>query len=141
MKRTILPLFAIVSVSFLLASCGETDAPPPQHQRPGFHPPVHETPIEDESPHTGSTDSPHTDGGDTPKPEHQEAGPGSGGDNNPVAPAQPKVGNYEYGKPVPGKPGFVTSPYAPGQGYVDVRGYPSGLPVKDPYTQKTFLVP
>jgi hypothetical protein len=46
-----------------------------------------------------------------------------------------------YGIPVPNKPGFVTSPYAPKSGYVDVRGFPSGTEVKDPYTRKIFLTP
>jgi len=56
--------------------------------------------------------------------------------------ASPKEdGKYAYGKPVPGKPGFVTSPYAPKAGYIDVRGYPKGTKVKDPYTKETFLVP
>ncbi len=46
-----------------------------------------------------------------------------------------------YGIPVPNKPGFVTSPYAPKSGFVDVRGFPSGTEVKDPYTGKVFLTP
>jgi len=46
-----------------------------------------------------------------------------------------------YGIPVPNKPGFVTSPYAPKSGYVDVHGFPSGTEVKDPYTGKIFLTP
>jgi hypothetical protein len=46
-----------------------------------------------------------------------------------------------YGIPVPNKEGFVTSPYAPGEGIVDVRGIPSGTEVKDPYTGKMFLRP
>lgn len=46
-----------------------------------------------------------------------------------------------YGKPVPNKPGFVTSPYAPKAGYIDLRGYRKGTEVKDPYTGKIFLVP
>jgi hypothetical protein len=44
-------------------------------------------------------------------------------------------------KPVPGKPGYVFSPYDANGGYVDVSGYPSGSKVKDPYSQKIFLVP
>jgi hypothetical protein len=46
-----------------------------------------------------------------------------------------------YAIPVPNKPGFVTSPFAPKQGLVDVRGFPSGTEVIDPYTGKVFLTP
>lgn len=46
-----------------------------------------------------------------------------------------------YGKPVPGKPGYVFSPYDKSGGYVDVSGYAPGQKVKDPYTGKIFLVP
>ena len=46
-----------------------------------------------------------------------------------------------YAIPVAGKPGFVTSPYSPTQGMVDVRGIPSGTEVKDPYSGKSFLTP
>jgi hypothetical protein len=53
----------------------------------------------------------------------------------------PTQKDYQYGTPVPGKPGFVTSPHAPYSGYVDVRGFPPGTEVKDPYTGKIFLVP
>ncbi|HEX8311517.1 MAG TPA: hypothetical protein VF614_09390 [Chthoniobacteraceae bacterium] len=61
--------------------------------------------------------------------------------NTPPPPPTTVVGNYEYGKQVPGKPGFVTSPHAASSGYVDVRGFPPGTEVKCPYTQKIFLVP
>jgi hypothetical protein len=57
----------------------------------------------------------------------------------------PQDGNSKrdipYAIPVPNKPGFVTSPYAPKSGYVDVRGFLSGTEVKDPYSGKTFLTP
>ena len=40
-----------------------------------------------------------------------------------------------------GKPGFVFSPYDQYKGYIDVRGFPPGTEVKDPYSGKSFLVP
>jgi hypothetical protein len=46
-----------------------------------------------------------------------------------------------YGTPVPGKQGFVTSPFSPNSGYIDVRSFPPGTEVKDPYTGKIFLTP
>jgi hypothetical protein len=55
-------------------------------------------------------------------------------------PAQTKA-DYPYGVPVQGKPGYVTSPYQPESGYVDVRGFAPGQEVRDPYTNKIFLVP
>jgi hypothetical protein len=48
---------------------------------------------------------------------------------------------YPTAKPVPGKPGYVFSPFDPSGGYVDVNGYASGSKVKDPYSGKVFLVP
>jgi len=61
------------------------------------------------------------------------------------APTPPPVSlptpEISYGIPVPGKPGFVTSPHAPSAGFVDVRGFPPGTEVKDPYTGRIFLVP
>jgi hypothetical protein len=64
----------------------------------------------------------------------------------PAAPAptavatQAQKGDHPYGIPVPGKPHVVESPFSPGK-YVDVEGFPPGTEVKDPYTQKIFLVP
>jgi hypothetical protein len=57
----------------------------------------------------------------------------------PVPVAAPR--DLPYGTPVPGKQGFVTSPHSPTAGYVDVRGFPPGSEVKDPYSGKIFLVP
>lgn len=69
----------------------------------------------------------------TPEPEPTIA--------NPPPVQDPTRTDYQYGTRVPGKPGFVTSPHAPYSGYVDVRGFPPGTEVKDPYTGKIFLVP
>lgn len=49
--------------------------------------------------------------------------------------------DFPYGTPVAGKKGFVTSPFSPSSGYIDVRGFAPGTPVKDPYTGKVFLTP
>ena len=47
-----------------------------------------------------------------------------------------------YGIPVPGRKGMVTSPYLPEEDkYIDVTDFASGSVVKDPYTEKFFLVP
>jgi hypothetical protein len=49
--------------------------------------------------------------------------------------------NFPTGKPVPDKPGYVFSPFDKEKRYVDVSGFPSGTKVKDPWTDKIFLVP
>jgi hypothetical protein len=58
-----------------------------------------------------------------------------------VAPTQRPRTDLPYGVPVPNKPGFVISPYSPNAGYVDIRGFSTGIEVKDPYTGKVFLTP
>jgi hypothetical protein len=49
--------------------------------------------------------------------------------------------SYPTAKIVPGKPGYVFSPYDANGGYVDVNGFTPGSKVKDPYSGKIFLVP
>ena len=61
-------------------------------------------------------------------------------ENAPLPTSGQAPSTVDYGTPVPGKPGFVTSPYSPYAGYVDVRGFPPGTEVKDPYTGKSFQV-
>lgn len=57
-------------------------------------------------------------------------------------PAAPKpVQEIPYGDAIPGRPGFVNSPYAAKHQLVDVTGLPAGMEVKCPYTGKLFRVP
>lgn len=53
----------------------------------------------------------------------------------------PSSGKYPYGKKVPGEDGLVYSPYSESEVYIDVRGFKRGTEVKDPWTDKIFLVP
>jgi hypothetical protein len=58
-----------------------------------------------------------------------------------AAPAEKAKGDMPYGIPVPGQKGMVTSPYLPEGNYIDVSAFAPGSAVKDPYTEKIFLVP
>jgi hypothetical protein len=77
----------------------------------------------------------HTTNGDVSAPPSER-------NTRTAARASSKKGDdLRYGTPVPGKKGFVTSPFSPDAGYIDVRGFSPGTPVKDPYTGKVFLTP
>lgn len=49
--------------------------------------------------------------------------------------------DFPTAKSVPGKPGYVVSPFDSSERYVDISGYTSGSKVKDPWTNKIFIVP
>jgi len=117
---------------FFLASCAEEPPPPPPHHRPSAYAPTQ--PQEYPPPQ-----QPFNPNG----PAQPVAPPPPVASSPPPAVAPPtKVakGDYPYGIPVPGKPHLVESPYSPGK-YIDVEGFPPGTEVKDPYTDKIFLVP
>jgi hypothetical protein len=48
---------------------------------------------------------------------------------------------FPVAKAVPGKPGLVYNPFDPNGGLIDVSGYSPGSKVKDPDSQKIFVVP
>lgn len=133
-----LSLFALVSI----VGCNDTETTKRDHgrgHRYGYHSEtssteVRETGMQPAPPETVETTT-TTSAPIEPATTHTEVKT-----STTTATSQPKK-DYPYGTPVPGKAGFVTSPHAPYSGYVDVRGYPPGTEVKDPYTGKTFLVP
>jgi hypothetical protein len=105
----------------------ETTPPPPQ-------------PIPARSPRTVTS----TTTASSPPPQNETLPPTSVTSHPSATPRSSSTNSaaqFPVAKPVPGKPGYVFSPYDPNGGYVDVSGYPSGSKVKDPYSQKIFLVP
>jgi hypothetical protein len=119
------------SLGELLKALGNSIAHPQKHPPPRNHDPQ-EGSRRSATKETTPAASPTA----TATPEQPTVRPAS-------AAPQPKGSrrDFPYGIPDPNKEGFVTSPYAPNQGIVDVRGFPSGTEVKDPYTGKIFLTP
>ena len=124
---------ALLAVFFLASCAEEPPPPPPQHHRPSAYAPTQpqEYPPQQQPFNPNGPAQPVA----PPPPVVTSSPP-------PAAAPQTKVakGDYPYGIPVPGKPHLVESPYSPGK-YIDVEGFPPGTEVKDPYTDKIFLVP
>jgi hypothetical protein len=119
--------------AFLLASCSEEPPPPTTHHRAARYPsnqtaeyPPPQQPFNPNGPVQPTGPPPAQAPAASPPPT--------------AAATKIAKGDYPYGIPVPGKPHLVESPYSPGK-YIDVEGFPPGTEVKDPYTDKIFLVP
>lgn len=125
-------LSILLVTAWVLTSC-DTDQPPPSHARRSAastgQPTAQQYPPQQQPFNPNGSAQPE---GTTPE---------SGSSPAPsAAPTKVAKGDYPYGIPVPNKPHLVESPYSPGK-YVDVEGFAPGTEVKDPYTQKIFLVP
>jgi hypothetical protein len=94
-----------------------------------------------ETPPSDVSDSPNSQTSRSPTP--VPAPPNRKNVRTAKATATTKKGKSDmpYGIPVPGKEGLVTSPFSPESGYIDVRSFPPGTEVRDPYTGKSFLTP
>jgi hypothetical protein len=124
-----LALFA----AFLVASCSEEPPPPTSRHRVATYAPAR--PEEYPPPQQPFNPNGPVQPSGAPPAEVAAAPPPPT-----AAPTKIAKGDYPYGIPVPGKPHLVESPYSPGK-YIDVEGFPPGTEVKDPYTDKIFLVP
>ena len=134
MTKHLLSPASIALCAVLLVGCRVSrDERKTRQQNTGFHPPAASSEEPTRDPSSGESSKPpkNRDRGDEPAPTF----------NPPPQEAPVKTGDLPYAKGVAGKPGFVTSPFAPAAGYIDVRGFPPGTEVKDPYSGKTFLVP
>lgn len=58
-----------------------------------------------------------------------------------TTPSTAGAAQFPVAKAVPGRPGLVFNPFKSNGGYIDVSGYAPGSKVKDPDSQKIFIVP
>ena len=129
-------LSLILLSAFVISACDSADEPPPKHKSANY--PQNAQTQTQQYPSQGQPFNPNG-----PAQPENAAAPEAAASPAPqpaASPAKVAKGDYPYGIPVPGKPHLVESPYSPGK-FVDVEGFAPGTEVKDPYTQKIFLVP
>jgi len=156
MKRSLRVIFVCLSVFTLLAATELAEAGPFEDffrsVRNSFARPPAQKPRPTQSRQTSrkqNNETPPSDASDasnsqtSPSPTPAPAPPNRSNVRVAKATAARKngKGDLPYGIPVPGKQGLVTSPFSPDSGYIDVRSFPPGTEVKDPYTGKSFLTP
>ncbi|HET7511355.1 MAG TPA: hypothetical protein VFJ88_01225 [Chthoniobacterales bacterium] len=120
------------NVGRTLGKWRQTPAPVPKSEKKH---PVHEKEVAVQSNSAASTQPSPPAASPAPTPIFIDIRPAA------LAPPSKQPRDVPYGVPVPNKPGFVTSPYAPNQGYVDVHAFPRSTEVLDPFTGKIFLTP
>jgi len=156
MKRSLRTIVVCLSVLTLLAATEVAEAGPFddffRSIRNSFARPPAQKPRPSQSHRTSrkqNNEAPPSDASDasnsqtSPSPTQAFAPPNRNNVCVAMATAVRKNGKSDlpYGIPVPGKQGLVTSPFSPDSGYIDVRSFPPGTEVRDPYTGKSFLTP
>lgn len=113
---------------------------------PALTDPAVTTPVDPNAPVTSDTAAVQAPTGTTPPPPaptepSKDTPPPPAANNTGAATPAPAAAEMPYGVPVPGKKGFVYSPYDKSAGFVDVRDIGPGTKVRCPYTGKIFRVP
>ena len=146
-KRPGMRGFALMMSILLIGASSALAEPGPfenffRKMRHAFSEPQHKSARRSSHKQTDETKTSSTEGSDTHAATGGASAPPSERNTRTATRAASKKGDdLRYGTPVPGKKGFVTSPFSPDTGYIDVRGFAPGTPVKDPYTGKVFLTP
>lgn len=127
-----LAIALLLSVAFGVAGCGighmfhkreVAPAPNTDVTNPG-------RPLPPPTPTPRTTSHKSGSGGAKPKPTASKS-----------APSTTTGSRFPVAKPVPGRPGLVFNPFKTNGSFIDVSGYAPGSKVKDPDTQKIFVVP
>jgi hypothetical protein len=117
---------------------GTTDAVPSDVTQPGQPIPSAQNGSASQRHGTRQSESSRGSGRTAPQTDRTETTQVNG--RTPARPSSPPS-EFPTAKAVPDKSGYVFSPFDSSGRYVDVSGYPPGTKVKDPWTDKIFIVP